>query len=212
MIRTLITACLIAAQPMLVGACTEASHAAAGPKAHAALPDKADITDLPREADIARLFDVWAMTLGTGDAREMAALYADDAVLLPTVSNKARTTPEAIQDYFTHFQAMRPRGTINERHIAVLGRTMAVDSGIYTFDIVRDGRADYVVARYSFVYEKRDGQWLIISHHSSAMPQPVDERPPALSDVKTDAKIEAPMPTEKHAPERPDAAKHGSHH
>lgn len=191
MIRVLVTACLVLAQPMLLGGCADASHAAATPKASTPMPAMADVSDLPREADIARLFDVWAVTLRTGSPQEMAALYAEDGVLLPTVSNQAHTTPEAIAHYFEKFQAMRPRGVINERHIKVLGRAAAVDSGIYTFDIVRDGRADFIVARYSFVYEKRNGHWLIVSHHSSAMPQSVVERPPTLAE----AVAQAPAPS-----------------
>ena len=48
----------------------------------------------------------------------------------------------------------------------------AVDAGVYTFTLTNpDGSTRKVQARYTFVYEKRDGQWLIINHHSSAMPE-----------------------------------------
>nr|WP_309546648.1 SgcJ/EcaC family oxidoreductase [Xanthomonas vasicola] len=46
----------------------------------------------------------------------------------------------------------------------------------YTFTLTdKDGRKSNVQARYTFVYEKRDGKWLIINHHNSAMPE-VDTR------------------------------------
>ena len=40
--------------------------------------------------------------------------YAPTAVLLPTVSNKVRTTPEEIVDYFVNFLQLKPRGAIDE--------------------------------------------------------------------------------------------------
>jgi hypothetical protein len=33
-----------------------------------------------------------------------------------------------------------------------------------------------VQARYSFLYRKINGEWLITEHHSSAMPEPVAEQ------------------------------------
>jgi hypothetical protein len=37
---------------------------------------------------------------------------------------------------------------------------------------VKDGQAQTIPARYSFVYVKQGGKWLIVDHHSSAMPAP----------------------------------------
>jgi hypothetical protein len=47
---------------------------------------------------------------------------------------------------------------------------MAIDSGLYNFFFVREGKALLVPARYTFVYRKRDGKWLIVEHHSSRVP------------------------------------------
>lgn len=45
----------------------------------------------------------------------------------------------------------------------------AEDSGVYEFTMGADGSK--VLARYSFVYVKENGEWKIAHHHSSAMPE-----------------------------------------
>lgn len=138
------------------------------------------ISSPPTKKEIAALFDDWNDTLRNGGPHDMALLYAEDGVLLPTVSNQVRTNRVEIADYFEHFLALHPRGVINEQHIDVLDSNTAVNSGVYTFDMVKEGQPTFVVARYSFLYEKVGGKWLIKSHHSSAMPEAITARPPAL--------------------------------
>lgn len=124
------------------------------------------------DREIAGLFDRWNAALQTGSASAVTALYAPDAILQPTVSNKVRSTPEQIQDYFAHFLTGKPVGVINYREIRHLGPDAAMDSGVYTFTLTQaDGTKRDVQARYTFLYERLDGQWKIINHHSSAMPE-----------------------------------------
>ncbi|MGO9518536.1 MAG: nuclear transport factor 2 family protein [Candidatus Korobacteraceae bacterium] len=47
---------------------------------------------------------------------------------------------------------------------------MVIDN--YTFNYNKDGESKSRPARYTFVYAKRNGQWMIVDHHSSAMPAP----------------------------------------
>merc|ERR1719215_1785414 len=49
------------------------------------------------------LFQLWNMALATGDPDCVAARYAKDAVLLPTVSDVPRTNYALIKDYFVGF-------------------------------------------------------------------------------------------------------------
>jgi hypothetical protein len=49
------------------------------------------------------------------------------------------------------------------------GQDWAEDSGVYEFTMGANGSK--VLARYSFVYVKEDGEWKIAHHHSSAMPE-----------------------------------------
>ncbi|MGT2477254.1 SgcJ/EcaC family oxidoreductase [Paraburkholderia terrae] len=124
-----------------------------------------------REAEIASLFDRWNAALATGDAISVAKLYAPDAVLEPTVSNEVRTTPAGIKDYFVTFLKLKPHGTINLREIRLLNDNSAVDTGVYTFELMKNGKHQKVQARYTFVYKNVDGEWKILNHHSSAMPE-----------------------------------------
>jgi uncharacterized protein (TIGR02246 family) len=119
------------------------------------------------EKDIASLFDRWNGSLQTGDPKKVVANYAAKSILLPTVSNTPRLTPEAKEDYFAHFLENKPVGKIDSRTIEIDCNT-ALDAGLYTFTF-SDG--SQVKARYTYTYKWNGKQWLITSHHSSAMPE-----------------------------------------
>jgi uncharacterized protein (TIGR02246 family) len=119
---------------------------------------------------IAGLFDRWNRSLATLDPEQVAANYAEDAVLLPTVSNVPRSSPEAIREYFVHFLEKQPAGRIDQRWITI-GCNVAWDVGLYTFRLLDHGVARHVAARYSFVYRYENGAWLIAHHHSSVLPE-----------------------------------------
>jgi uncharacterized protein (TIGR02246 family) len=116
------------------------------------------------------VFERWNATLGTLDPNQVASQYAKDAVLLATLSDKPRANHEEIKDYFVHFLQKKPQGKI-DRRIINLGCNTASDTGIYTFTLHEKGKIKHVQARYSFVYEYDDDQWLIEHHHSSLMPE-----------------------------------------
>ena len=126
---------------------------------------------LADDAAVAALFERWNVALASLDASRVAALYWDDAVLLPTVSNLPRTDKAAITDYFEHFLQRFPRGTV-VRRITHHTCGLSVDAGLYDFSVMdRHGKPSTVSARYTFVYTFRDGEWRIQHHHSSAMPE-----------------------------------------
>jgi uncharacterized protein (TIGR02246 family) len=119
------------------------------------------------KTQVEQLFDRWNASLKTGDADKVADNYAEDAILLPTVSNKPRLTRAERVDYFKEFLKKEPVGVINSR-VVKIGCNTVVDAGLYTFTL--HGH-DQVAARYTFTYEFKDGKWLIAHHHSSAMPE-----------------------------------------
>ncbi|MEU4164716.1 SgcJ/EcaC family oxidoreductase [Actinoplanes sp. NPDC026670] len=126
---------------------------------------------VPSPQQIRSLFDGWNRALATRDPQRVADRYASDAVLLPTVSNQVRADRAAIVDYFSHFLLNSPQAVIVESHVNVLDATTAVDSGIYRFTLNGPEGRRIVDARYTYVYELRHGRWLIVVHHSSAMPE-----------------------------------------
>lgn len=128
---------------------------------------RTEVCKATSDKEIALLFDRWNASLQTGDPQKVVANYAQKSVLLPTLSNKVRLTPEEKADYFEHFLARKPVGTIDSRTIEVDCNT-AVDAGLYTF---RFGDGSSVQARYSFTYKWDGKRWAITSHHSSAMPE-----------------------------------------
>lgn len=119
-----------------------------------------------KEREILSLFHDWDRELQTGDPLKVVKLYDKSAILLPTLSNRVRRNHDEIVDYFTQFLARKSHGTINESNIRIFDE-LAINSGVYTF--LFDG-VDTVQARFTFVYRWNGSEWLIIEHHSSAMP------------------------------------------
>lgn len=141
------------------------ASALSGPEA---APARTEVCRASNEQEIAALFDRWNRSLQTGDPHKVVANYADRSILLPTVSNKPRLTAAEKEDYFHHFLENKPVGKIDARTIEI-GCNTAVDAGLYTFTFGTTGAE--VKARYTYTYHWDGKQWLITSHHSSAMPE-----------------------------------------
>lgn len=130
---------------------------------------------IPSTSQVEKLFDHWNAALQTREPQTIAALYADNAVLLPTLSNMPRTNHKELEDYFSYFVKKHPSGKI-ESHVIRTGCNWASDTGIYTFTLYGNYPQDKqeVSARFSYTYEYIDGKWLIVSHHSSLLPNAKD--------------------------------------
>src|ERR1700729_263488 len=124
----------------------------------------------PKE-EVAAAASTWAGTLGEDDPDKVLPLYSDDAVLWGTLSPKIRGDRAALRDYFVTAFKVLPglKVTFGDQLIRVYGNT-AVNTGYYTFSYVKDGETKSLPARYSFTYVKNGERWLIVDHHSSAMP------------------------------------------
>ena len=129
------------------------------------------------EEDVASAISMWGDYLAKGTTEEpgeILSLYAEDGVLWGTLSSTRRDDPSAIRDYFVNAYKALPGLTVTfeDPHIRVYGGDTAVNAGYYTFSFEKDGQAQTLPARYSFTLVNHDGQWLIVDHHSSAMPPP----------------------------------------
>ena len=108
----------------------------------------------------------WVARIKSGDPKQVASLYHSDGILLGTFSNKERVGYDLILEYFENLLRSPVDVEIVSEHPHVL-ESAIVTSGLYNF--VTSGKT--INARFSFVYEYRDGEWKIASHHSSVMPE-----------------------------------------
>lgn len=130
--------------------------------------DKADVT-----AAMGAWKDSLAAACGGGGVSKILPLYAEDGVLWGTISPTIRDERAELEDYFVNACQKLPKLTVefNEPLIRVYGGDTAINSGVYTFTYNKDGQPTKLPARYSFTLVKRDAKWLIVDHHSSAMPK-----------------------------------------
>lgn len=127
---------------------------------------RADVHD-----DVLAATQAWAAAYNSHVPDSVLARYDAAAVFWGTTSPTLRDTPEEILDYFRGL-ANRPNAsvTIGEHRVRVFGG-IAINTGLYTFTDVVDGEAVTRPARFTFSYRLADGEWLIVDHHSSRLPE-----------------------------------------
>src|SRR3954463_10831074 len=126
----------------------------------------------PKE-DVAAATMTWGRALGEDDPEKVLPFYSDDAVLWGTLSPTVRADRAALRDYFVTAFKVLPglKVTFGEQLIRAYGNT-GVNTGYYTFSFNKDGETKTLPARYSFTFVRQGENWMIVDHHSSAMPAP----------------------------------------
>ena len=125
-------------------------------------------------ADAESILDIrvaaWRAAYDSRDPARISSQYATDAVFWGTTAKTVAATPAAIADYFKD-AATRPNARVvfGEQHIRTYGDIAAI-TGNYTFTDFRDGKEISNASRFSLVFQRQGGKWLIVQHHSSRLP------------------------------------------
>ena len=118
------------------------------------------------DSTAAELLQKWTNAIKNGDPKQVTKLYHENGILLGTFSPKERIGHKLILEYFESLLKSPVEVQIVSEHSHVFEST-AVNSGLYNF--ITNGKT--INARFSFVYNKNDDGWKIISHHSSVLPE-----------------------------------------
>jgi hypothetical protein len=121
-------------------------------------------------ADVDATTQQWVAAFNRKSAADLVALYAPDAILFGTSSPVLRDTPDKVRDYFKSIADLGDATiTLGEHRVQVFG-AVAVSTGFYTRSSSQSGAVVKNPARFTFVYQHRAGKWVIVTHHSSAVP------------------------------------------
>jgi uncharacterized protein (TIGR02246 family) len=118
----------------------------------------------------AALIQPWSEALSRRDLESLAALYAPEAILLPTLSREIRRTPAEIAEYFRAFLENGPECRVLDSSVQRTGGVI-LHAGIYRFTMTAQAGRPEVDVRFTFVYQEKGAGWEIILHHSSFLPE-----------------------------------------
>jgi uncharacterized protein (TIGR02246 family) len=121
-------------------------------------------------SDVEATTQQWITAFNCKDARGIFALYARDAILFGTASGTLRDKPELVWDYFKGIADLGDATISTGDHRVQVFGDVAINTGYYTRASMQDGKEIKNPARFTFVYQRREGKWMIVNHHSSALP------------------------------------------
>ena len=115
----------------------------------------------------------WMRGINNADLGLLISLYDDNAVLIPTFSNRLLSTPEARREYFARL------GARDDLSIALHEKTLNVQRiggdvfgmfGIYCWRFAVEGELLSFEARFSYLLDLARAK-PIVHHHSSQIPR-----------------------------------------
>ena len=119
------------------------------------------------------ILEQWMQAVNNGNVKSLLSLYDNQAVLIPTFSNRLLNTPEKLRDYFEKL------GSREDLSIALHEKTLIIQelenqiyslSGIYNWRFTVDGELLNFEARFSYLIDLSK-QNPILHHHSSQIPR-----------------------------------------
>lgn len=117
-----------------------------------------------------RVLKTWIQAIEQGDLDKVVALYAPNAILIPTFADKILDSPQKIRSYFR--QMLKREGlsiTLDSAREQRLGADRAIVSGFYTWRYMAEGQAQTRRARFTFVVAPGSSA-PILHQHSSLCP------------------------------------------
>lgn len=122
-------------------------------------------------AEIKGSLQRWIEAFNLRNPAQICALYDPEAVLWGTTAQALITSPDGLRQYFEgHCAALTPLTvTLTDQRVRVFG-DVAVNSGSYTLATITQEQPIRMPARFSFTYRRTGGDWLIVDHHSSWVP------------------------------------------
>jgi uncharacterized protein (TIGR02246 family) len=133
------------------------------------------------EAAIRAQTTSWEKAYNAGDAAAVAALYADDAILLPPGAPAARGKAAILAFFTKDIAGSKAAGAVmvlNPKTDVGVSGNMGWESGTYTATVKG---AVVETGKFLSVSRKKDGKWLYIRDTWNADAAPAPAAPPAAA-------------------------------
>ena len=113
----------------------------------------------------------WIKYVSNNDIVNVVDMYAENGVLLGTFSDAVRKGKNDIEDYFKYFLKKNPTPNLVKTETHIINDNNFTVCGFYDFEVDSEhGNRAISKARFSFVFQKQNDLFKILSHHSSIMP------------------------------------------
>ena len=111
------------------------------------------------KAVIQKLEDAWAAAFNQGDAAALAAMYTEDAYVLPAGADMVRGR-EKIAAFYGQAVQQLGDAKVTTTDVLRLGRSAAREIGAVTLK-TKGAQAQEMTGKYAAVWRKIDGQWML---------------------------------------------------
>jgi len=118
------------------------------------------------EDEVHARFEQWMATFNTHDVDRVSQLYDQNARLFSTGGSEKPIDGRI--PFFKHGDTV----TFDHDDAVKVVSDIGIETGYYHFDIrdVDGKKVDTWVSRYTFIFANKDGNWMIVHHHSSRVP------------------------------------------